>query len=112
MLSLDLSRLLLYGVVFLVVSFIVDALSQPKYPPEIPILGFKGWFSKVRNSFAYFTKHQSWIDQGYQKVSPPLSPLLIITDMSSMGRMALLLLPPRQSLVLQTSSFQDLKSHG
>ncbi|EEU38326.1 uncharacterized protein NECHADRAFT_34466 [Fusarium vanettenii 77-13-4] len=65
--EIDISRLFLYAVVFLVVSFIIDALCQPKYPTEIPVLGSKGWFSKIRNSFAYFTKHQSWIDQGYQK---------------------------------------------
>lgn len=69
--EIDISRLFLYAVVFLVVSFIIDALSQPKYPTEIPVLGSKGWFSKIRNSFAYFTKHQSWIDQGYQKVPSP-----------------------------------------
>lgn len=62
-------RLFAYGTLFLVVSFVYDFASQPRYPSEIPMLGHgRGWWAKVRNSVDYFTKHQSWISEGYTKV--------------------------------------------
>ncbi|KAM5341603.1 hypothetical protein ACJ41O_014634 [Fusarium nematophilum] len=67
--SLTFTRLFLYGALFLVISFILDSAGQPRYPPQIPVLGHgsRGWFTKIRNSFAYFTQHQSWIGEGYEK---------------------------------------------
>lgn len=67
-------RVLFYGFLFLVVSFIFDFATQPRYPSDIPVLGHdsKKWFSRLRNSFAYFTQHQAWIGEGYEKVYPLL----------------------------------------
>lgn len=64
------ARVVLYSILFLLVSFIVDLLTQPQYPSDIPVLGHdsKKWFSRIRNSFAYFTQHQAWIGEGYEKV--------------------------------------------
>ncbi|KAF5628266.1 cytochrome P450 monooxygenase [Fusarium tjaetaba] len=63
------TRVLLFGSLFLLVSFIVDLLTQPRYPSEIPVLGHSSekWFSRIRNSLAYFTQHQAWIGEGYEK---------------------------------------------
>lgn len=69
------ARVVLYSILFLLVSFIVDLLTQPQYPSDIPVLGHdsKKWFSRIRNSFAYFTQHQAWIGEGYEKVFLPPS---------------------------------------
>jgi hypothetical protein len=66
------TRVFLFGFLFLLVSFIVDLLTQPRYPSEIPVLGHSSekWFSSIRNSLAYFTQHQAWIGEGYEKVTP------------------------------------------
>ena len=62
-------RIFVYGALFLVVSFILDFTSQPKYPREIAMLGHgRGWWAKVRNSIDYFTKHHDWVKEGYVKV--------------------------------------------
>ncbi|KAF4451745.1 hypothetical protein F53441_5307, partial [Fusarium austroafricanum] len=63
------TRTVLFGSLFLLISWIADSLTQPCYPSEIPVLGHdsKKWFSKIRNSLAYFTRHQAWIDEGYEK---------------------------------------------
>ncbi|KAJ4270525.1 hypothetical protein NW762_002212 [Fusarium torreyae] len=63
------TRLFLYGSLFLIVSFILDSATQPRYPSQIPVLGHdpRKWFSKIRNSIAYFTQHQAWIGEGYEK---------------------------------------------
>ncbi|KAF5670230.1 hypothetical protein FHETE_4602 [Fusarium heterosporum] len=67
--EVTLTRIFVYSSLFLIVSFIVDTLSQPRYPSEIPVLGHdpKKWFSTIRNSIAYFTQHQKWIGEGYEK---------------------------------------------
>lgn len=68
--SLTWTRVFLYGALFLIISFIVDFTSQPKYPKEIAMLGHgRGWWAKVRNSIDYFTKHHDWITEGYVKVN-------------------------------------------
>ncbi|KAM0321757.1 hypothetical protein ACHAPQ_009277 [Fusarium lateritium] len=67
--EVTLTRIFLYGSLFLLVSFLVDSLTQPRYPTQIPVLGHDSqkWFSGIRNSIAYFTQHQSWIGEGYEK---------------------------------------------
>ncbi|CAM1505774.1 Fc.00g114110.m01.CDS01 [Cosmosporella sp. VM-42] len=66
--SLTWARFFGYGALFLVASFVLDFASQPRYPKQIPMLGHgRGWWAKVKNSIAYFTKHQSWIKEGYVK---------------------------------------------
>ena len=69
--QLTLARVFVLSILFLVISFIFDLLSQPRYPDSIPVLGHdsKKWFSTIRNSFAYFTQHQAWTGEGYEKVS-------------------------------------------
>ncbi|KAF4459245.1 cytochrome P450 [Fusarium albosuccineum] len=67
--SVTFVRLFLYGALFLVVSFILDSVGQPRYPSKIPVLGHgsRSWFAKIKNSVAYFTQHQTWIGEGYEK---------------------------------------------
>ncbi|KAF5012048.1 hypothetical protein FDECE_1869 [Fusarium decemcellulare] len=67
--SVTFVRLFLYGALFLVVSFILDSVGQPRYPSKIPVLGHgsRGWLAKIKNSVAYFTQHQTWIGEGYEK---------------------------------------------
>lgn len=81
--QVTLARVLVFSCLFLVISFIFDLLSQPRYPDSIPVLGHdsKKWFSTIRNSFAYFTQHQAWTGEGYKKVS--LTALLLLTVANS-----------------------------
>ncbi|KAI5459413.1 cytochrome P450 [Mariannaea sp. PMI_226] len=67
--SLTWTRLITYGSFLILTCFAVDIGTQPRYPKHIPRMGYQGsgWWSKVRNSFTYFTKHRSWIQQGYYK---------------------------------------------
>lgn len=67
--SLTWTRVLGYGFLFLVASFIFDTASHPRYPKEIPWMGNGGggWLAKVRNGIAYFTQHRNWIQEGYKK---------------------------------------------
>lgn len=69
--QVTLTRIFLYGSLFLLISFIVDTLTQPRYPSQIPVVGHDSqkWFSSIRNSIAYFTQHQNWIGEGYEKVA-------------------------------------------
>lgn len=64
------ARIFIYASLFLLISFIVDTFTQPRYPTQIPVLGHgsQKWFSSIRNSIAYFTQHQNWIGEGYEKV--------------------------------------------
>ena len=70
--QVTLLRVFVFSFLFLVISFIFDLLSQPRYPGSIPVLGHdsRKWFSTIRNSFAYFTQHQAWTGEGYEKVAP------------------------------------------
>ena len=113
--QVTLLRVFVFSILFLVVSFIVDLLNQPRYPDSIPILGHdsKKWFSTIRNSFAYFTQHQAWTGEGYEKVTL-YTPFdndisLIVNSMAKMGYPSLL---QRHSHVLQTSLCPGLKSRG
>lgn len=109
------TRVLLFGSLFLLVSFIVDLLTQPRYPSEIPVLGHSSekWFSRIRNSLAYFTQHQAWIGEGYEKVNPPTHATTThFSKRNSMAKMAFRLLLRRPYRVLQTSSFPVHKSPG
>ncbi|KAH8797944.1 cytochrome P450 [Xylogone sp. PMI_703] len=66
--ALTWGRVFIYSILFLVVAFTLDFASQPRYPSQIPVLGYgKGWIAKFRNTFAYFTQHQSWIEESYEK---------------------------------------------
>ncbi|KAK7408410.1 hypothetical protein QQX98_009395 [Neonectria punicea] len=67
--SLTWTRILGYGALFLVASFVFDTASQPRYPGDIPRMGDggSGWLAKVRNSMAYFGRHRTWIQEGYQR---------------------------------------------
>ena len=68
--SLTWTRVLGYGALFLVASFVFDTATQPRYPQGIPWMGNGGggWLAKVRNSLAYFGQHRTWIQEGYHKV--------------------------------------------
>ncbi|CAG2016464.1 unnamed protein product [Fusarium graminearum] len=78
------ARVVLYSILFLLVSFIVDLLTQPQYPSDIPVLGHdsKKWFSRIRNSFAYFTQHQAWIGEGYEKYGKNSLPFIAPSPIS------------------------------
>lgn len=110
------TRVFLFGSLFLLVSFIVDLLTQPRYPSEIPVLGHSSekWFSRIRNSLAYFTQHQAWIGEGYEKVTPRTHATTthFLRFLYSTAKMAFHLLLRRPYRVLQTSSFPVLKSPG
>lgn len=72
--SLTWSRLFIYSILFFFVSFAIDFIGQPRYPKQIPVLGYgRGWIAKFRNTLAYFTQHQSWIEEAYEKVRSDFS---------------------------------------
>lgn len=75
--SLTWTRILGYGVLFLVASFVFDTATQPRYPRGIPWMGHGGggWLAKVRNSVSYFGQHRTWIQEGYQRVIAPVDKL-------------------------------------
>ncbi|KAF5025787.1 hypothetical protein F66182_2120 [Fusarium sp. NRRL 66182] len=63
------TRIFIYGSLFFFAAFVLDSITQPRYPAEIPVLGLdsRKWFANFRNSIAYFTQHQAWIGEGYEK---------------------------------------------
>jgi len=114
--QVTLARVFVFSFLFLVISFIVDLACQPRYPDSIPVLGHdsKKWFSTIRNSFAYFTQHQAWTGEGYEKVSLLYTSFdsdisLIVNSMAKMGYPSLL---QRHSLVPQMLSCPDPKPPG
>ncbi|KPM43313.1 hypothetical protein AK830_g3243 [Neonectria ditissima] len=67
--SLTWTRVLGYGALFLVASFVFDTATQPRYPRAIPWMGKGGGglLAKVRNSVSYFGQHRAWIQEGYNR---------------------------------------------
>ncbi|KAF4974404.1 hypothetical protein FZEAL_8678 [Fusarium zealandicum] len=83
--SLTFARLSIYGLLFLVISFIVDSAGQPRYPSQIPVLGHdaRGWFANIRNSIAYFSQHQRGDgDANYQQYGKNGLPFIAPSPMS------------------------------
>ena len=51
-------------------SFVVDFTWKPRYPSSLPRIGFGGGvIGNIRNWIGYVTHFNSWVEEGYEKVS-------------------------------------------
>jgi hypothetical protein len=57
--------------VFTLSSFIVDFARKPRYPDDLPRVGCGdgGLLSTLRNCFLFITRYNSWVTEGYEKVT-------------------------------------------
>ncbi|KAF7551669.1 hypothetical protein G7046_g7655 [Stylonectria norvegica] len=108
--ALTWGRIFGYGALFLLGSFIVDLASQPRYPKDIPMLGHgRGWWAKVKNSVAYFSKHQTWIKEGYQRYGKKGLPFIAPAPIS---RLPDVILPQSQIAWMMDQPDRVLSAHN
>jgi hypothetical protein len=73
--SVTSSQIWSLGALFLILSFIADFASHPRYPSEIPVMGKGGGrLNSLIDSFRYITNYHHWVRDGYAKVSYGASP--------------------------------------
>ncbi|KND88645.1 Ent-kaurene oxidase [Tolypocladium ophioglossoides CBS 100239] len=80
--ALTWGRVLGYGALLIVASFLFDFATAPRYPEQIHQFGYgHGLWASVRNGIGFFSCHQSWISEGYAKYGRKGLPFAIPSSM-------------------------------
>lgn len=64
-------RIFATACILVAVSFVADLIRRPTYPDSLPRVGYgKGVVGAIKNYFLSFYWHKTWVQEGYEKVSP------------------------------------------
>ncbi|GKT51031.1 uncharacterized protein ColSpa_11212 [Colletotrichum spaethianum] len=48
---------------------VLDHISKPTYPENIPVVGYgKGTLARIKNFYYYIFRYRDWVIEGYHKV--------------------------------------------
>ncbi|RDA83995.1 hypothetical protein CP532_6962 [Ophiocordyceps camponoti-leonardi (nom. inval.)] len=76
--ALSWPRLLGCVVLLIVTGFVVDYVTLPRLPTDMPRLGYgRGLWGHVKSNFLYFFRQKEWIDDGYVRYGKKGIPFLV-----------------------------------